>query len=106
MGLMLQRASEYERLRWNHTLNPRISINEAIAWLTERKEWIDQHINEFYITGDSNLDYVLDVADVNAMINMALGMQPAKLELADMNADRKIDVEDVNLLMNKILKIN
>lgn len=57
-----------------------------------------------YPTGDVNEDGVVDVADVNAVINMMLHLQETN-NAADVNGDGIIDVADLNMIINKILGI-
>lgn len=54
------------------------------------------------IKGDINGDGIVDVADVNAAIDMILSLQPNKPE-ADVNGDGKVDVADLNAIINIIL---
>ncbi|MBO4871389.1 MAG: family 16 glycosylhydrolase [Muribaculaceae bacterium] len=57
------------------------------------------------ITGDVNGDNKVDVADVNAAINIILELkQPSDYEgNADITGDGKVDVSDVNAIINIIL---
>ena len=49
---------------------------------------------------DVNADGTVDIADVNAVINMMLGKSPAS---ADITGDGKVDVSDVNMVINAML---
>ncbi|MCF0181208.1 MAG: hypothetical protein HUK11_02975 [Muribaculaceae bacterium] len=57
------------------------------------------------IPGDVNGDGVVDIADVNAVINVILGSEEASKYdgRADVNADGTIDIADVNAIINIIL---
>lgn len=59
--------------------------------------------NPVRLKGDVNGDDVVDIADVNAVINIILsrGYQPA----ADVNGDGEIDIADVNAIINIILHL-
>ncbi|MBO4871178.1 MAG: family 10 glycosylhydrolase [Muribaculaceae bacterium] len=59
------------------------------------------------IVGDVNLDGKVDVADVNAAINIILEIktQDDYPGVADLSGDGKVDVSDVNMLINIILNI-
>ena len=59
------------------------------------------------IPGDLTGDNKVDVADVNAIINVILELQtdPYIQTRADINGDGKVDVSDVNLLINVILGV-
>lgn len=54
------------------------------------------------ITGDINGDGVVDIADVNAVIDMVLGLKDNAPE-ADVNGDGTVDVADMNAVINIIL---
>ena len=53
------------------------------------------------IEGDINGDKVVDVADLNIVINVALGN--ATETKADTNSDGVVDVTDINFVINKML---
>ncbi|MBQ0069305.1 MAG: M6 family metalloprotease domain-containing protein [Bacteroidales bacterium] len=54
------------------------------------------------ITGDVNGDGVVDIADVNACIDIILGVTANKAE-ADVNGDGSVDIADVNKIIDTIL---
>lgn len=54
------------------------------------------------VPGDSNGDGIVDIADVNAVINMMLGKTDADTN-CDMNGDGIIDIADVNMVINTML---
>lgn len=56
------------------------------------------------ITGDINGDGVVDIADVNAVIDMILNLSQST-DAADINGDGIVDIADLNLIINIILKI-
>lgn len=54
------------------------------------------------VQGDVNGDGEIDIADVNAVIDMVLGLKDVN-DLADMNGDGNVDVADMNLIIDIIL---
>ena len=52
--------------------------------------------------GDLNGDGNVDIADVNAVINVMLGKAEYQ-SAADLNGDNAVDVSDVNAIINIIL---
>ena len=54
------------------------------------------------LVGDINGDGIVDIADVNAVINMMLGKQPAT-DAADLDGNGKVDISDVNAVINLML---
>ena len=63
------------------------------------------YFTRLYDPGDINGDGVVDVADVNALVNIIMGK--ARSEdypgLSNLNNDGQVDVSDVNLLINIVL---
>ena len=55
------------------------------------------------IVGDVNGDDMVDIADVNAVINLILNNE--KYDSADINGDGDVDIADVNAIINIILKL-
>lgn len=55
------------------------------------------------VVGDVNGDGVVDIADVNAIINLILNNE--KTDSADLNGDGDVDIADVNAVINIILKL-
>ncbi|MBQ0068333.1 MAG: dockerin type I repeat-containing protein, partial [Bacteroidales bacterium] len=55
------------------------------------------------VPGDLNGDGIVDIADVNAVIDMILTLQP-KTGVADVNDDGAVDVADMNAIINIILQ--
>ncbi|MBO7608895.1 MAG: CotH kinase family protein [Muribaculaceae bacterium] len=56
------------------------------------------------VAGDVNRDFVADIEDLNASVNVILGLTPYDSD-ADLNGDGMVDVEDINQLINIILKL-
>lgn len=54
------------------------------------------------LTGDVNLDGVVDITDVNCIINVILGGTAFK-DTADVNKDGVVDITDINAIINIIL---
>ena len=54
------------------------------------------------VHGDVNGDNTVDIADVNAVINMMLGKVPSTAE-GDVTGDGKVDISDVNEVINIML---
>lgn len=60
------------------------------------------YYQEVLTTGDINGDGVVDIADVNAVINMMLGKEQSSPK-ADVNGDGNVDIGDVNIVINMML---
>ena len=56
------------------------------------------------VAGDVNRDFVADIEDLNASVNVILGLTPYDSD-ADLNGNGMVDVEDINQLINIILKL-
>lgn len=59
-------------------------------------------VHKAVVTGDVNGDGIVDIADVNVLIDMILGLQE-KAAIADVNGDGNVDVADMNSVINIIL---
>ena len=64
--------------------------------------WFDKHVDAQGVPGDANGDGNVDIADVNAAINMMLGKADVNL-ICDMNGDGAIDIADINAIINAML---
>ena len=61
--------------------------------------WVEIEVN---ITGDVNGDGEVNIADVNALIDLILKNQSSAN--ADVNGDNEVNIADVNALIDLILK--
>lgn len=84
-------------------LNVAFNVLEGnnISWLAFRdiKYVID---DTPAVSGDANGDGKVDVADVAALVNMAIGTTTATAA-ADVNGDGKVNISDIQALVDKIL---
>ncbi|MBQ0069536.1 MAG: leucine-rich repeat protein [Bacteroidales bacterium] len=64
--------------------------------------WSVDILSKSGLKGDVNGDGVVDIADVNAVIDIILGMQ-SKKAAADLNGDGVVDVADMNAIIDIIL---
>lgn len=55
------------------------------------------------LVGDLNGDTYVDIADLNKLINVVLGLDTADPKAADINQDTFVDIADINALINMIL---
>ena len=79
------------------------------SWLTDRLTWMDEQLGydpTALLTGDVTGDGKVDVADVNAAINIILKVKNSQdyPGSADISDDGKVDVTDVNAIINLILR--
>ena len=78
------------------------------SWLRDRIEWMDEQL-EFDpnapqdIPGDVNGDGELNIADVNALIDLILSGGLSDNPRADVNGDGEVNISDVNALVDIIL---
>ncbi|MBQ0069686.1 MAG: hypothetical protein KBT09_08045 [Bacteroidales bacterium] len=64
--------------------------------------YVGEPYNPSTVTGDVNGDGVVDIADVNAVIDMILGLQNATA-VGDVNGDGNVDVADMNAIIDIVL---
>ena len=76
------------------------------SWLRDRIEWMDQELGfdpnaPIDLPGDVNGDGEVNIADVNAVIDLILtsGFLPA----ADVNGDGEVNIADVNTLIDLVI---
>jgi len=81
-------------------------------WIRQRMEYLDSVVfnpdytpDPQYIKGDVNGDGEVNIADVNALIDIIMGGEAddATRKRADVNEDSEINVADVNALIDLIL---
>ena len=78
-------------------------FEDAEGW-----RWFGQIIEEGGMMGDVNGDQQVDIADVNAIIDVMLG-KPISDQLvaaSDVNGDGATDISDVNMVINLMLGKN
>jgi hypothetical protein len=78
----------------------------AIDWLKQRAEYVYEELKLMYVMpGDVNDDRELNIADVNALIDIILGSyaDTETRSRADVNGDGEISLGDINALMDLIL---
>ena len=81
-------------------------IANAIDWLKQRAEFVYEELKLMYaMPGDVNDDRELNIADVNALIDIILGSyaDAETRSRADVNGDGEISLGDINALMDLIL---
>ncbi|MBQ0068803.1 MAG: leucine-rich repeat protein [Bacteroidales bacterium] len=91
-----------------------VTYNNATVHVPAVKPYADDFVwglfthiegpEEEIIPGDTNGDAVVDVADVNAVIDMILSLQEATDE-ADINGDGVVDIADMNAIIDMILGV-
>lgn len=76
------------------------------SWIRERIAWMDEQLKpepKPIQPGDVNHDGEVNIADVNALIDLILSNNTADNPQADVNGDSEVNVADVNALINIIL---
>ena len=109
---MLKKSGTAAREESRHcpdaNLHVNINFDNELAyildWIPKRMAYLDEYVfvEHRILRGDLNDDRIYDIVDVNAMINMILGLQPAT-PIGDVNYDSVVDVSDVNQVINIIL---
>lgn len=71
---------------------------------TTAKVYVDNITFMYYkLTGDVNMDGVVDVSDVTALINSILGVDVVPVSVGDIDGNGVVDVSDATALINMIL---
>ena len=98
--------------RWGRYVWPNYYVASNFAdevsflkrWITDRIAWMDEQLGfdpSFILTGDVNRDGEVNVADVNAVINMILSgnFTPG----GDVNGDNEVNIADINAVIDLVL---
>ena len=73
-------------------------------WWHRRLAFLDQNVFKVEpVHGDVNRDFVVDIDDVNATINVMLHQLPYDTD-ADLTGDGRVDVDDLNALTNILVR--
>lgn len=103
-------AIDREQARWSRDtdlsrreLNIRSELAYVTNWIKTRMDFLDNSRYKEPLTGDVNVDGVVDIADVNAAINVILTSNWLENPIADTNGDETVDIADVNKIINIIL---
>ena len=102
--------------KWGEYVWPNFYIAEDFAdeiaylksWIRDRIEWMDEQLGfdpnaPVDIPGDVNGDGEVNIADVNALIDLILGGKPTDNPRADVNGDGEVNIADVNTVIDMIL---
>lgn len=93
----------YERLKWGSTSLIDGKASARVAWYTERVKWINAAIEAMNPLGDVNINGVVNVSDVTALIDILLSGTSRYRYASDLDGDGEITIADVTLLIDKLL---
>lgn len=95
--------SLYDRTRFT---NPAQSFDEEAGWVSEGGVAAKSVTIKYYMPGDANVDYLVDVADVRAVANDIWEVEQPWFEAynADLNTDDVINVTDIVGVVDIILE--
>ena len=110
-------AAAREESRWSgdtdlarKTLDLSAEMDYVENWIRERMPYLDEFVfipmeDQVYLPGDVNGDGEVNIADVNAAIDIILGgpADEGMKSRADVNKDGEINIADVNALIDIIL---
>ena len=95
---VITNSNEYNNISASQVINARKKY-----WIPMRfngSEWVEIEAN---LVGDVNGDDEVNIADVNALIDMVLKNKSS--DAADVNGDGEVNIADVNVLIDMILKM-
>ena len=113
-------AAAREESRWSEdsdlagkTLDLSAEMDYVENWIRQRMTYLDENVfveipdipDPIFRKGDVNGDGEVNIADINALIDIILGGEAddATLKRADVNEDGEINIADVNALIDIIL---
>ena len=104
-GRAVESSFPLDNITWDRNRRFDPFVSGHILWFWTRYDWLDGHILSLRVPYDINLDGVVDVADVTALISGVLGTDTVYKVIADVNGDDAVDVSDVTNLINFILGV-
>ena len=74
-------------------------------WLTDRLAWMDSQLgfDPTVLNGDVNGDGEVNIADVNALIDIIMGNPDNTQGRSDVNSDGEVNIADINAVISIIL---
>lgn len=101
-GLALKASFALDNMTWGFSENFQFWQTRR-HWLRRRYAWLDTNIMALHVPNDVNIDGVVNIADVTALICMVLNSS-LSMVTGDINGDGVINIADVTLLISWLLQ--
>lgn len=73
-------------------------------WIRRRMPYLDENVFYIYPRGDVNGDKEVNIADINALIDIILGGTDNSQGRSDVNKDNEVNISDINEVIDIILR--
>lgn len=95
----------YNYARWGTASDYGVMFSRRNAWYANRLPIMKGLVNTLRVPGDTDIDGVVDVSDINTILNCLLGKSDDDIipSACDLNDDGVVDVADVNKAINAML---
>ena len=102
-GQAINASFVYERLKWGPTSLIDGQASARVDWYTNRVKWMNTAIENMNPLGDVNIDGVVNISDITALIDILLSGQSRYRYASDLNGDGMITILDVTMLIDELL---
>ena len=91
-----------DNLVWNNNLGFDRYITSHCNWQKNRFDWLDENIMAMHVPNDVDIDGVVDIDDVTALVDMLLGVGDQMIT-GDIDGDGEVTIDDVTALIDILL---
>ena len=104
-------AASREERRWSRdfdlawkVLDLSNEMDYVEDWIRRRMVYLDENVFSIYPKGDVNGDKEVNIADINALIDIILGGNDNSQGRSDVNSDNEVNISDINAVIDIILR--
>ena len=105
-GIALNASLALNQIVYGTSLSVNNNATGRNTWYNSRYSWLDKTIMALVKQGDVNLDGLIDIGDVTAIIDMILNGSGGNCRAADIDGSGAIDIIDVTMLISSVLGVN
>jgi len=102
-GFGLQSSYNLDNMTWGRDIMFQNIATYRRQWLTKRLTWIDANIKKLQVPNDVNIDGIVNIADVTALISMLL--EGKTMMTGDIDDNGGVNIADVTALINILLNV-
>lgn len=102
-GNALDASFAYDGRRWGSTSSVSSQAYYRFRWYQNRVAWLKTKIAAMNPLGDVNIDGVVDISDVTALIDILLSEQLRYRYASDLDGDGNLTIVDVTMLIDLLL---
>ena len=103
LGQALQECYHLDNAAWHTDVWFQNHVTYRRQWLQNRFAWLDANIMAMHVPNDVNIDGVVNISDVTALIGMVMGNGGPVMITGDINGDEDVNITDVTELINLLM---